>query len=320
MSIRSTNKLDDSSNLSTKTTKRSRGRPSNKIPYDNDSNLGITDGPSSENNRALIELIYSDSGIFKSIFELFNKHNINITKIIFNTETVEIIGVIVDEDNSTLKIVDRIIINCKNVCRYYCEKYTAIEIKTKDLVNITSNFDNDIGKIILYIDKYDDRGDHVYIKVYDKNARDYATNKITLITSNKKINIDSIPDISDFDVKLSMESKELKKRISKIYKGAQTFKLEKYGNEPLIYSYCDIRNSYDIPFKCDIYDIVSTLDDNDILSISVDKNYVNSFTSLNIKTKNKIDIYINKNDMIIFNTSVNNRSIQISSYIDIVRN
>ena len=253
---------------SNKTAKRSRGRPSNKIPYDNNSNLGITNEPSDENSRALIELIYSDSGIFKSIFDLFNKHNINITKIIFSEEYVEIIGIIKDEDNTKLKIVDRIIINCCNVCRYYCGVNKTIEMKTKDLVNITGNFDNDIGKIILYIDSYDEDGDNLYIKFYDKSARNYAITNITLITSGSNIDIDCLPEISDFDVKMSMESKELKKRVSKIYKGNQTFKLEKYGDEPLIFSHGNMRTGYELPLENDIYNVESTLSNNDILSIN----------------------------------------------------
>jgi len=294
--------------------KRKRGRPTNKIQYDNEKILGLIDRPN--NNGAIIELTYADPIIFKQGFELFNKHDIDITQIRFYEDSVYIIAIKYDSiDPNKVEIMDIINVNCKKVSSYFTKKEEKIiELKCRDIYEITSKLDTNMRDFTMYLHKFD-KDSKLHIKIKLSTISSVAHYKLYL-TENSKITEIHFPPISNYPIKFRVKPSILKKLISDMFKGSSEFSLDKNGLDPLTLSYKTDRLEANLPLSDDLFSIQSNIDDNDIFSITVKKDSVHPFTNLNFKS-DYIYIYADKTQKFALRSHLNNDSIIITSYIEI---
>ncbi len=292
--------------------KRSVGRPRLIQRIDPLPKLGILNSPSNEDN--LIELSYDNVSIFKKIFSLLKTMNVKEINIQFNNNYTKIFGI----DHLEKNLIN-IKIDSNKLNHYYCEHPINITLDPKNLDKITQKIDKHYSLFSIILKK----------KSYRNNIIIILNNKILSIDESHIINLietnvdydsfnDKSVDYNLYPLKFELTGKYFKKLINDVSTFSEIFTIEKVNNNPLQFIYKNINNTikgFNICKDSSKIKLQSSLSENDIFSVSVRIDYIKALS--NSLLSEKIKIYADSENDLVFNLLIDNGSFEIIIYTSI---
>jgi hypothetical protein len=292
--------------------KRSVGRPRLIQRTDPLPKLGILNTPSNEDN--LVELSYDNVSIFKKIFNLLKSMNVKEINIQFNNNYTKIFGI----DHLEKNLIN-IKIDSNKLNHYYCEHPINITLDPKNLDKITQKIDKHYSLFSIILKK----------KSYRNNIIIILNNKILSIDESHIINLietnvdyDSVNektlDYNLYPLKFELTGKYFKKLINDVSTFSEIFTIEKVNNNPLQFIYKNINNTikgFNICKDSNKIKLQSTLAENDIFSVSIRIDYIKALS--NSLLSDKIKIYADSENDLVFNLLIDNGSFEIIIYTSI---
>lgn len=294
--------------------KRSVGRPRRTPQPDPMPRNGIVYEPSSSDN--LVEMSYDNVSVFKKIFNLLKNMNVKEINFYFTDTGVLLFGV----DHLEKNII-HIKVNSNKLNHYFCERPVTITLDTKNLDKITQKIDKNY-ELMSFILKKDSYRNNLIIILNNKEMSIDESHIIRLIESdhnydtfmNKSSNYNSYP------LKFELNCKYFKKLINDMYVFSEVFTIEKVNNQPLQFVYKNLNNTirgYNICKDPKKINLETTLDEEDIFSVSVQIDYVKSIS--NSLLSEKVRIFADSDNDLVFNMSIDEGVIDITSYVSINR-
>ena len=292
--------------------KRSVGRPRLIQRIDPLPKLGILNNPSNEDN--LVELSYDNVSIFKKIFNLLKTMNVKEINIQFNNNYTKIFGI----DHLEKNLIN-IKIDSNKLNHYYCEHPINITLDPKNLDKITQKIDKHYSLFSIILKK----------KSYRNNIIIILNNKILSIDESHIINLietnvdydtfnDKSVDYNLYPLKFELTGKYFKKLINDVSTFSEIFTIEKVNNNPLQFIYKNINNTikgFNICKDSSKIKLQSSLSENDIFSVSVRIDYIKALS--NSLLSDKIKIYADSENDLVFNLLIDNGSFEIIIYTSI---
>lgn len=292
--------------------KRSVGRPRLIQKIEPLPRLGIVSEPQSEDN--LVELSYDNVNIFKKIFSLLKLMNVKEINIEFTPNYTKIYGI-----DHLVKNLINIKIEATKLNHYYCEHPINITLEPKNLDKITQKVDKNYNLFSMVLKKNSYRNHLIII----------LNNKILSIDESHIINlIENDGDLSDFytktidynlyPLKFELPGKYFKKLINDISIFSDIFTIEKINKNPLQFIYKNINNTikgYNICKDNNKIKLESNLSEDDIFSVSIRIDYIKALS--NSLLSDKIKIYADKDNDLIFNLLIDGGVIEILIYTSI---
>jgi hypothetical protein len=292
--------------------KRSVGRPRLIQRIDPLPKLGILNNPSNEDN--LVELSYDNVSIFKKIFNLLKTMNVKEINIQFNSNYTKIFGI----DHLEKNLIN-IKIDSNKLNHYYCEHPINITLDPKNLDKITQKIDKHYSLFSIILKK----------KSYRNNIIIILNNKILSIDESHIINLietnvdyetfnDKSVDYNLYPLKFELTGKYFKKLINDVSTFSEIFTIEKVNNNPLQFIYKNINNTikgFNICKDSSKIKLQSSLSENDIFSVSVRIDYIKALS--NSLLSEKIKIYADSENDLVFNLLIDNGSFEIIIYTSI---
>ena len=292
--------------------KRSVGRPRLIQRIDPLPKLGILNNPSNEDN--LVELSYDNVSIFKKIFNLLKTMNVKEINIQFNSNYTKIFGI----DHLEKNLI-HIKIDSNKLNHYYCEHPINITLDPKNLDKITQKIDKHYSLFSIILKK----------KSYRNNIIIILNNKILSIDESHIINLietnvdyetfnDKSVDYNLYPLKFELTGKYFKKLINDVSTFSEIFTIEKVNNNPLQFIYKNINNTikgFNICKDSSKIKLQSSLSENDIFSVSVRIDYIKALS--NSLLSEKIKIYADSENDLVFNLLIDNGSFEIIIYTSI---
>jgi hypothetical protein len=292
--------------------KRSVGRPRLIQRIDPLPKLGILNSPSNEDN--LVELSYDNVSIFKKIFNLLKTMNVKEINIQFNNNYTKIFGI----DHLEKNLIN-IKIDSNKLNHYYCEHPINITLDPKNLDKITQKIDKHYSLFSIILKK----------KSYRNNIIIILNNKILSIDESHIINLietnvdydsfnDKSVDYNLYPLKFELTGKYFKKLINDVSTFSEIFTIEKVNNNPLQFIYKNINNTikgFNICKDSSKIKLQSSLSENDIFSVSVRIDYIKALS--NSLLSEKIKIYADSENDLVFNLLIDNGSFEIIIYTSI---
>jgi hypothetical protein len=292
--------------------KRSVGRPRLIQRIDPLPKLGILNNPSNEDN--LVELSYDNVSIFKKIFNLLKTMNVKEINIQFNSNYTKIFGI----DHLEKNLIN-IKIDSNKLNHYYCEHPINITLDPKNLDKITQKIDKHYSLFSIILKK----------KSYRNNIIIILNNKILSIDESHIINLietnvdyetfnEKSVDYNLYPLKFELTGKYFKKLINDVSTFSEIFTIEKVNNNPLQFIYKNINNTikgFNICKDSSKIKLQSSLSENDIFSVSVRIDYIKALS--NSLLSEKIKIYADSENDLVFNLLIDNGSFEIIIYTSI---
>jgi hypothetical protein len=292
--------------------KRSVGRPRLIQRIDPLPKLGILNNPSNEDN--LVELSYDNVSIFKKIFNLLKTMNVKEINIQFNNNYTKIFGI----DHLEKNLIN-IKIDSNKLNHYYCEHPINITLDPKNLDKITQKIDKHYSLFSIILKK----------KSYRNNIIIILNNKILSIDESHIINLietnvdydtfnDKSVDYNLYPLKFELTGKYFKKLINDVSTFSEIFTIEKVNDNPLQFIYKNINNTikgFNICKDSSKIKLQSSLSENDIFSVSVRIDYIKALS--NSLLSEKIKIYADSENDLVFNLLIDNGSFEIIIYTSI---
>ena len=292
--------------------KRSVGRPRLIQRIDPLPKLGILNNPSNDDN--LVELSYDNVSIFKKIFNLLKTMNVKEINIQFNNNYTKIFGI----DHLEKNLIN-IKIDSNKLNHYYCEHPINITLDPKNLDKITQKIDKHYSLFSIILKK----------KSYRNNIIIILNNKILSIDESHIINLietnvdydtfnDKSVDYNLYPLKFELTGKYFKKLINDVSTFSEIFTIEKVNNNPLQFIYKNINNTikgFNICKDSSKIKLQSSLSENDIFSVSVRIDYIKALS--NSLLSDKIKIYADSENDLVFNLLIDNGSFEIIIYTSI---
>lgn len=294
--------------------KRSVGRPRLIQKIDPLPRLGIVNEPNSNDN--LVELSYDNVSIFKKIFSLLKLMNVKEINIQFNSNYAKIYGI----DHLEKNLIN-IKIESTKLNHYYCEQPLNITLDPKNLDKITQKIDKNYNLFSIILKKNSYRN-HLIIILNNKILSIDESHIINLIENDGDLNqlYNKSVDYNLYPLKFELPGKYFKKLINDISIFSELFTIEKINKNPLQFIYKNINNTikgYNICKDGSKIKLESTLSDDDIFSVSIRIDYIKALS--NSLLSDKIKIYADKENDLIFNLLIDNGVFEILTYTAINR-
>jgi hypothetical protein len=299
----------------TDTTKKSKvGRPRLLPKVEPLPKLGVVTNPDSEDN--LVEFSYDNVIIFKKIFSLLKLMNLKEINIYFTPTYTKIYGI----DHLEKNLIN-IKIDATKLNHYYCEYAINITLDPKNLDKITQKIDKNYNLYSMILKKNSYRNNLIII-LNNKILSIDESHIINLIENDTDLNqlYNKSVDYNLYPLKFELPGKYFKKLINDISIFSDIFTIEKMHNKPLQFVYKNINNTikgYNMCKDNNKIKLESALDANDIFSVSIRIDYIKALS--NSLLSEKIKIYADKDNDIIFNLLIDNGVFEILTYTTINR-
>jgi len=289
--------------------KRSVGRPRLIQKIDPLPKLGFVNNPNNDNN--LVELSYDNVSIFKKLFSLLKLMNVKEINIQFHSNYTKIYGI----DHLEKNLIN-IKIDSNKLNHYYCEYPVNITLDPKNLDKITQKIDKNYTLFSILLKKNSYRNNMIII----------LNNKILSIDESHIINLiendtdlhslyNKSVDYNLYPLKFELPGKYFKKLINDISIFSELFTIEKINKSPLQFIYKNINNTikgYNICKDNSKIKLESTLNDEDIFSVSIRIDYIKALS--NSLLSDTVKIYADKENDLIFNLLIDNGVFEIIIY------
>jgi hypothetical protein len=262
---------------------------------------GVVDSPQNsldtpEGEKFVLEVLYENPSMFKKILSVFKNMNSKTINIKFTKDKMYFAGMDHLKKNKIISVIYG-----RRLNRYYCEEEMELDLSACSSKRILQELNKECAIIGFTIMKR---------QIY---------NKLVLITKNSEFDIETFTglDVSkstfDWDVENIISSAEeyplrfdlsfklFKSKVNIFKSCSDIMSIEKNGGEPLKISaaYNDKRNETSSHFKDDKkINLVSKLEDDELLAISVHLEYVKSVVGTAVS--NTISLLLDHNKDIIF--------------------
>jgi hypothetical protein len=289
--------------------KRSVGRPRLIQKIDPLPRLGIVNEPLSNDN--LVELSYDNVSIFKKLFSLLKLMNVKEINIQFNSNYTKIYGI----DHLEKNLIN-IKIEATKLNHYYCEYPINITLDPKNLDKITQKIDKNYNLFSMILKKNSYRNNLIII-LNNKILSIDESHIINLIENDGDLNqlYNKSVDYNLYPLKFELPGKYFKKLINDISIFSELFTIEKVNKNPLQFIYKNINNTikgYNICKDNTKIKLESTLNEDDIFSVSIRIDYIKALS--NSLLSDKVKIYADKENDLIFNLLIDNGVFEILIY------
>jgi len=251
--------------------KKRPGRPRKKIDNVAYKINGIVDKPTHDEN--LLEMVYDNPRIFKKIFTLFRGYTSN--EVMIKFDKIGCVFITKGHLQQTTQIAK---IRGKLLNHYYCKEDIKICVRCDELEKIFCSFDRTHYRITFVL-KEDYRSTlHIFVRDDDMDKIDHY--EIELISRSSDLET-ALLDDSKYPLKFKFPSRHFKTQIRDISSLCHIFSFTKNETEPLAITY-EVKNSlkfFSQYTNKEKIDLQSTLDPNDILTVSVKVALVKPFSN-----------------------------------------
>jgi hypothetical protein len=249
------------------------GRPPKKSPSVPIKVHGIKTEPINEGD--VLELVYYNPALFKKILTLQKSFNVSEVEFIFDPHGVRI----VTKDHlkkSTIYItIDG---RCMNM--YYCKEVRKICVKRDDLEKIMSTLGRTHSKITFLLKE--DYRKILYIIVNDTEYENEDIYEVDVFCSETKTP-EIAHDDTDYPLKFKLSGKHFKAKLNNLKKMSTTFTIQHTGGNALQITFDKApKINYTGTYIGDKIELKSTLEEDDIFSVSVVIDYIKPFSNSNI--------------------------------------
>ncbi len=300
--------------MSSQSVKRSVGRPRRTPQPDPVPRNGIVYEASSSDN--LVEMSYDNVSVFKKVFNLLKNMNVKEINFNFSGTSVLLFGV----DHLEKNII-HIKVNSNKLNHYFCERPVTITLDTKNLDKITQKIDKNY-ELMSFILKKDSYRNNLMIILNNKEMSIDESHVIRLIESehNYETFMNKSCNFMEYPLRFELNGKYFKKLINDMYVFSEVFTIEKVSKSPLSFVYKNLNNTirgYNICRDDKKIKLETSLNEDDIFSVSVQIDYVKSLS--NSLLSENVKVYADTDNDLVFNLSIDEGVIDITSYISINR-
>lgn len=256
--------------------KKRPGRPKKKAVVPPVAFKGVVPLPQAAAN--IFELVYNNPIIFKKQFQIPKGYDVEDIEISISATELIFRG----KDHTGVCNIE-IFINGHNMNSFYLRHPVKFYVKREDLGDIFGSLTKDHTKIVFILNESDYRS-KFYITTSDSVYSKKMSYDLNIITKNEENALVENSDV-DYPIKFTLSSKDLKGMIANIKKISPMVTFSKAGTGHLQISFkknqsaIDAVAIYDDPAKIKM---ISTLDPDDNINVSVAIDYIKSFSNANI--------------------------------------
>lgn len=306
--------MSSNSNNATQRTKRPVGRPKMiKPPPQPIQRNGIITEPVISSH--VLELEYDEPMNIKKIFNLFKLVDMRDIRMEFKLSGVRISGSGHLKQNFIELDVDS-----NKMTQYYNRHNLIMIIDQRNLEKIVQKIDKSYSSIY-FIAKQDSYMKELHIILHDRklDSKEYHTISLLESSSNPDDNIVSSIGYEQYPLSFTLPSKYFKKIVSDIAKFSENFTIERRPGVPLSFPYdsnsktIEVLHTFNNP---EIFQVNSSLDENNFLSSTVRIEYIQSLA--NALLSSYVNIYVDKENMTVFKTSLDEGAFTLVLAVKIV--
>lgn len=305
--------MSDTTSTRPKST-RPVGRPKKiKPPPETIQRTGITTEPVVSSH--VLEMVYDEPMNIKKIFNLFKLVDMRDIRMEFKLSGVRISG----SGHLKHNFIE-LNIDSNKMTQYYCRHNIIMIIDQRNLEKIVQKIDKSYNSI-MFIAKQESYMKVLNIVLYDQKqgVKEYHT--ISLLESSSSADDDVVSSLAytSYPLAFTLPSRYFKKVISDISKFSQDFTIERSPNVPLSFPYdsnsktIEVLHTFTNP---DIFQVHSSLDDNDFLSTTVRIEYIQSLANALLSTH--VQIYVDRENMTVFKTTLDDGAFTLVLAVRIV--
>jgi len=263
----------------------------------------------------VLELVYDEPMNIKKIFNLFKLVDMRDIRMEFKLSGVRISG----SGHLKHNLIE-LAIDSNKMTQYYCKHNIIMIIDQRNLEKIVQKIDRSYSSIY-FIAKQDSFMRELNIVLYDQkqSIKEYHTISLLESSNNLDDNIVSSIAYDNYPLSFTLPSKYFKKVISNISKFSQDFTIERRQGVPLSFPYDSNSKTIDVTHvftNPDIVKVNTTLDTQDFLSTTVRIEYIQSLA--NALLSDFVDIYVDRENMMIFKTSLDDGAFMLVLAVKIV--
>lgn len=275
--------------------------------------LGIVHEPKYNDN--VIELCYDVPINFKKIFNLFKLMIVREIKIEFCPHEVKISGI-----GHLQKNFINLTIDGNKLTQYFCKHNIVIVVDLKNIDKVIQKIDKSYDSIYI-IAKSDSYRKNINIVLNDEKqgTREYHT--ISLI-EEITTDIDDIfneLNFHSYPLTFTLPSKYFKKIINDISKFNNEFTIERKKGIILSFPYDTNSKNVDVNhifLNEKIFKIKSTLSEDDLLSTTVNIEYIHSLATSLIS--DAVEVFVDKEKMMVFRCVIDDGTFELLICVDII--
>lgn len=294
--------------------KRKPGRPALRVKKAEVDKKGVVAEPLDKNN--IMELVYDIPIIFKKIFGFLKSMEVKEIKMKFMENNVQLISL----DHLEKNIIN-LNIDCSKMIHYYCKTPIVVILDSKNIEKVLQKIDKNYNTIT-FISNCNTYRSEIMINFANTDIDIDEIHIINLMESNfideNKYEFKQI-DHEAYPLNFKLSSKYFKKLINDNALFSDKFKIEKLKGVVLQFPYdtdgrtIKVNNIVKNAEKIELH---STLDENEIFSVSTYIDYIKSLS--NSLISENIKIYVDKTQDIIFKVFVDNTTFELTIYTKII--
>ncbi len=263
----------------------------------------------------VLELVYDEPMNIKKIFNLFKLVDMRDIRIEFKLSGVRISG----SGHLKHNFIE-LTIDSNKMTQYYCKHNIIMIIDQRNLEKIVQKIDKSYNSIY-FIAKQDSFMKELNIVLHDQKQGIKEYHTISLLESSNNSDDDIVSSVvyEDYPLSFTLPSKYFKKIISNISKFSQDFTIERRPGVSLSFPYDSNSKTIEVTHvftNPDIFKVNTKLDMQDFLSTTVRIEYIQSLA--NALLSDFVDIYVDKENMMIFKTNVDNGAFMLLLAVKIV--
>ncbi len=264
----------------------------------------------------ILELVYDEPMNIKKIFNLFKLVDMRDIRIEFKLSGVRILG----SGHLKHNFIE-LDIDSNKMTQYYNKHNLIMIVDQRSLEKIVQKIDKSYSSIY-FIAKQDSYMKELYIILHDQKQGIKEYHTISLLESSNNTeddNVISSLSYKDYPLSFTLPSKYFKKIISDIAKFSQDFTIERRPGVALSFPYdsnsknIEVLHTFTNP---DMFQVYSTLDDNDFLSTTVRIEYIQSLANALLSTH--VNIYVDRENMTVFKTTLDDGAFTLVLAVKIV--
>lgn len=299
---------------SSQRTKRPVGRPKMiKPPPQPIQRNGIISEPVVSTH--VLELVYDEPMNIKKIFNLFKLVDMRDIRIEFKLSGVRISG----SGHLKHNFIE-LDIDSNKMTQYFCKHNIIMIIDQRNLEKIVQKIDKSYNSIY-FIAKQDSYMKELNIVLQDQKQgiKEYHTISLLESSANTDDNVVSSLAYEEYPLSFTLPSKYFKKVISDISKFSQDFTIERRTGVPLSFPYDSNSKTIEVSHiftNPDVFQVHSTLDEQDFLSTTVRIEYIQSLANALLSTH--VQVYVDKENLMVFKTELDDSAFMLILAVRIV--
>lgn len=275
--------------------KKKPGRPKKKVAVVPVEVHGIVAEPGNPDD--ILELVYCNPSMFGKLLRLYKQFEVSEVEMRFDANGVKMITKDHIGKSTIYATIDG---RCMNL--YYCKAPMRVCIKRNSLERVLGGLGKNHNKITIMFKE--DYRSVMYIIIKDSEYDNDDQYEVDVSFKPEDIVDELHDDDTNHPIKFCVTSKHFKTRINQIKKLSETFTIQKSGQEPLQITFDRARevNWVGVYGDSSKINLKSTIDPDEIFSVSVHIDYIKPFSNSNIG--DQVYIAAHKHEKISFMTTL----------------